>query len=35
MPMNELLEIKKQIVELHAKGFIHPSSFRGELLFYS
>jgi hypothetical protein len=26
MPMNELVELKKQIVELQAKGFIHPSS---------
>jgi hypothetical protein len=27
MPMNELVELKKQIAELQAKGFIHPSSF--------
>jgi hypothetical protein len=26
MPINELLELKKQIVELQTKGFIHPSS---------
>jgi hypothetical protein len=26
MPMNELVELKKQIVELQAKGFIYPSS---------
>jgi hypothetical protein len=26
MHMNELVELKKQIVELQAKGFIHPSS---------
>jgi hypothetical protein len=26
MPINELAELKKQIVELHSKGFIHPSS---------
>jgi hypothetical protein len=26
MPMNELVELKKQIVELQAKGFICPSS---------
>jgi hypothetical protein len=26
MPVNELVELKKQIVELHAKGFIQPSS---------
>jgi hypothetical protein len=26
MPMNELVELKKQIFELQAKGFIHPSS---------
>jgi hypothetical protein len=26
IPMNELEEIKKQITELQAKGFIHPSS---------
>jgi hypothetical protein len=26
MPMNELVELKKQIVELQAKGFIRPSS---------
>jgi hypothetical protein len=26
MPVNELVELKKQIVELQAKGFIHPSS---------
>jgi hypothetical protein len=27
MPMNELVELKKQIDELQAKGFIRPSSF--------
>jgi hypothetical protein len=26
MPMNELVELKKQIAELQAKGFIRPSS---------
>jgi hypothetical protein len=26
MPVNELEELKKQIVELESKGFIHPSS---------
>jgi hypothetical protein len=26
MPMNELVELKKQITELQAKGFIHPNS---------
>jgi hypothetical protein len=26
MPMNELVELKKQIAELQAKGFIQPSS---------
>jgi hypothetical protein len=26
MPVNELVELKKQITELHAKGFIQPSS---------
>jgi hypothetical protein len=26
MPMNELVELKKQIAELQAKGFILPSS---------
>jgi hypothetical protein len=26
MPMNELVELKKQITELQAKGFIRPSS---------
>jgi hypothetical protein len=26
MPVNELVELKKQIVELQSKGFIHPSS---------
>jgi hypothetical protein len=26
MPINELVELKKQIVELRAKGFIRPSS---------
>jgi hypothetical protein len=26
MPMNELVELKKKIVELQAKGFIRPSS---------
>jgi hypothetical protein len=26
MPINELVELKKQIVELQAKGFIRPSS---------
>jgi hypothetical protein len=26
MPMNKLVEVKKQIAELQAKGFIHHSS---------
>jgi hypothetical protein len=26
MPVNELVELKKQIAKLQAKGFIHPSS---------
>jgi hypothetical protein len=26
MPVNELVELKKQITELQSKGFIHPSS---------
>jgi hypothetical protein len=26
MPINELVELKKQIAELRAKGFIRPSS---------
>jgi hypothetical protein len=26
IPMNELVELKKQIAELQAKGFIRPSS---------
>jgi hypothetical protein len=26
MPVNELVELKKQIAELRAKGFIRPSS---------
>jgi hypothetical protein len=26
MPVNEVAELKKQIVELQSKGFIHPSS---------
>jgi hypothetical protein len=26
MPMNELVELTKQIAELQAKGFIHPNS---------
>jgi hypothetical protein len=26
MPVNELVELKKQLVELQAKGFIRPSS---------
>jgi hypothetical protein len=26
MPINELVELKKQIAELQSKGFIHPSS---------
>jgi hypothetical protein len=26
IPVNELLELKKQLAELQAKGFIHPSS---------
>jgi hypothetical protein len=26
MPMNELVELKKQISESQARGFIHPSS---------
>jgi hypothetical protein len=28
MPVNELVELKKQIAELQSKGFIHPSSSR-------
>jgi hypothetical protein len=32
MPMNELLELKKQIAELQANGFIRPSSSCGEPL---
>jgi hypothetical protein len=35
MPMNELVELKKQIAELQAKGFIFPSSFCEEPLFCS
>jgi hypothetical protein len=35
MPLNELVELKKQIAELQAKGFICPSSSRGEPLFCS
>jgi hypothetical protein len=27
MPVNELVELKKQIAELQSKGFIHPSSY--------
>jgi hypothetical protein len=27
MPVNELVELKKQKAELQSKGFIHPSSF--------
>jgi hypothetical protein len=26
MPLNELVELKKEIVDLQSKGFIHPSS---------
>jgi hypothetical protein len=26
MPVNELVEIKKQLAVVHAKGFIYPSS---------
>jgi hypothetical protein len=26
MPVNELIELKKEIIELEAKGFLHPSS---------
>jgi hypothetical protein len=26
MPINEVVELKKEIVELQSKGFIHPSS---------
>jgi hypothetical protein len=26
MPVNELVELKKKLAELQAKGFIHPSS---------
>jgi hypothetical protein len=26
MPMNELVELNKQLAKLQAKGFIHPSS---------
>jgi hypothetical protein len=26
MPVNELVELKKQITELHAKGFMRPTS---------
>jgi hypothetical protein len=26
MPVNDLVELKKQLAELHAKGFIRPSS---------
>jgi hypothetical protein len=35
MPMNELVELKKQIVKLQAKGFIQPSSspWRAPVLF--
>jgi hypothetical protein len=35
MPVNELVELKKQIAELHAKGFIQPSSspWRAHVLF--
>jgi hypothetical protein len=35
MPINELVELKKQIVELQAKGFIRPSSspWRAPVLF--
>jgi hypothetical protein len=35
MPVNELVELKKQIAELHAKGFIRPSSspWRAPVLF--
>jgi hypothetical protein len=34
MPVNELVELKKQIAELHAKGFIRPSSHLEEHPFY-
>jgi hypothetical protein len=34
MPMNELVELKKQIAKLQAKGFICPSSPHGEPLPY-
>jgi hypothetical protein len=34
MPMNELVELKKQIAELQAKGFIRPSSSPGEHPYY-
>jgi hypothetical protein len=27
MPVNELVELKKQIAELQSKGFSHPSSY--------
>jgi hypothetical protein len=35
MPVNELVELKKQIAELQSKGFIHPSSspWRAPMLF--
>jgi hypothetical protein len=35
MPVNQLVELKKQIAELHAKGFIRPSSspWRAPILF--
>jgi hypothetical protein len=35
MPVNELVELKKQIAELQSKGFIHPSSPLGEHPCYS
>jgi hypothetical protein len=34
MLVNELVELKKQIAELQAKGFIRPSSSPGEHLYY-
>jgi hypothetical protein len=34
MPVNELVELKKQIAELQAKGFIRPSSSPGEHPYY-
>jgi hypothetical protein len=34
MPVNELVELKKQIAELQAKGFIQPSSSPWEHMCY-